>query len=159
MRYRPIVLRALVLLTAVGLAVAGCGGGSSASKPLTKAEYQTQLQQLSSGIGSQLTGTIGASSKLEQSDVPKLQKALRSFADDVESLTPPVAVEKLHTRLVAALRRLADDVPTLIGRVQKASDPSAAIGALLGAKSVQDLVAIQQAYQAKGYDISSLLNP
>jgi hypothetical protein len=149
----------IVLLAAVGLVAAGCGGGSSSSKPLTKAAYQAKLQQLSNGIGSQLSKSMGGSTKLEQSDVPKLQKALRSFAGEVEGLTPPVEVAKLHTRLVVALRRLADDVPALIGQVQKASDPSEAIAALLGAKSVQNLVALQQAYQARGYDISSLLNP
>jgi hypothetical protein len=148
----------IVLLTAVGL-VAGCGGGSSTSTPLTKAEYQAKLQQLSNGIGSQLTRSLGGSTKLQRSDVPKLQKALRSFADEVEGLSPPVQIEGLHTRLVAGLRRLADDVPTIVDQVMKAADPSAAIAALLGAKSIQDLVALQQAYQAKGYDISSLLNP
>ena len=77
--------RAIVLVIALAL-LAGCGGGGNdeASKPLTKAQYQTQLQQLSNDVGAELRRSIGASTTLKKSDVPKLQRSLRSFARRVD---------------------------------------------------------------------------
>jgi hypothetical protein len=155
------VPRALVLLVALGLLVAGCGGGGGndeASKPLTKAQYQAKLQQLSNEIGAELRQSVGASTTLKKSDVPKLQQSLRSFSDKVEALNPPAAVADLHTRLVAAMRGFADDLPSLVTTLDKAKDPSAAIAALFGAKPIQELIQLQQAFKDKGYDISSLLD-
>ena len=82
--------RLLVLLAAVGLVAAGCGGGGggsgskSSGPPLTKAQYQAQLQQLSNEVGAQLREKVGASTKLKKSDIPKLQDSLQSFADRIE---------------------------------------------------------------------------
>ena len=151
--------RAVVLVIALAL-LAGCGGGGNdeASKPLTKAQYQTQLQQLSNDVGAELRRSIGASTTLKKSDVPKLQRSLRSFARRVDALNPPTAVRDLHTRLVAAMRALADDLPSIVSTIDNAKDPSAAIAALFGAKSIQSLIQLQQAYKDKGYDISSLLD-
>jgi hypothetical protein len=155
------VKRLLVLLAAVGLVAAGCGGGGgskSSGKPLTKAQYQAQLQQLSNEVGAQLRSKVGASTKLKKSDIPKLQDSLQSFADRVEALNPPADVKGLHVRLVAAMRGLSDDLPSLVDDLDNAGDPSAAIAALFGRKSIQNLLTLQQEYKDKGYDISSLLN-
>ena len=151
--------RAVVLVIALAL-LAGCGGSGNdeTSKPLTKAQYQTQLQQLSNDVGAELRRSIGASTTLKKSDVPKLQRSLRSFARRVDALNPPTAVQDLHTRLVAAMRGLADDLPSIVSTIDNAKDPSAAIAALFGAKSIQSLIQLQQAYKDKGYDISSLLD-
>ena len=57
----------LVLVVALGLVAAGCGSGGGndeASKPLTKAQYQTKLQQLSNDVGAELRQSIGASTTL-----------------------------------------------------------------------------------------------
>jgi hypothetical protein len=152
----------IVLLAAVGLVAAGCGGGGgsreSSSPPLTKAQYQAKLQQLSNEVGAQLRQSIGASTKLKKSDIPKLQASLRSFAGKVAALSPPGEVEDLHTQLVAAVRGLADDLPNLLETVNKAQDASAAIAALFGAAPIQALIKLQQEYKDKGYDISSLLD-
>jgi hypothetical protein len=155
------VRRVAVLLAAVGLVAAGCGGGDggeATSKPLTKAEYQAKLQQLSNQVGAELRQSIGTSTQLKKSDVPKLQNSLRSFAGKVEALKPPAAVEDLHAQLVKAMRGLADDLPSLVAQLDKAKDPSAAIAALFGAPSIQALLKLQQAFKDKGYNISSLLN-
>jgi hypothetical protein len=155
------VLRAVGLVVALGLVLAGCGGGGGndeASKPLTKAQYQTKLQQLSNEVGAELRQSVGASTTLKQSDVPKLQQSLRSLAGKLDALNPPTDVADLHTRLVAAVRALADDLPSLAKTLEQSKDPSAAIAALFGAKSIQSLIQLQQAYKDKGYDISSLLD-
>jgi ABC-type transporter Mla subunit MlaD len=154
------VPRAVVLLTGALLAV-GCGGGGAdetSNPPLSKAQYQAKLQQLSNQVGAELRQSINASTKLKESDVPKLQSSLRSFSQKVAALSPPTTVEDLHTRLVAAVRGLADDLPELVDTVNKAKDPSEAIAALFGAESIQNLIKLQQAYKDKGYDVSSLLD-
>jgi len=91
---------AFVLVVALGLVAAGCGGGGGgndeASKPLTKAQYQTKLQQLSNDVGAELRQSIGASTTLKKSDVPKLQQSLRSFARRLETLNPPEDVRVLN---------------------------------------------------------------
>ena len=151
---------AFVLVVALGLVAAGCGGGGNdeASKPLTKAQYQTKLQQLSNDVGAELRQSIGASTTLKKSDVPKLQRSLRSLAGKLEAVSPPANVADLHTRLIAAVRDFADDLPTLAKRLEQAKDPSAAIAAVFGAKPIEALIQLQQAFKDKGYDISSLLD-
>ncbi|MGE5274470.1 MAG: hypothetical protein ACM3QU_12040 [Verrucomicrobiota bacterium] len=151
----------VVVLAALGLLTAGCGGGggkSSSPPPLTKAQYQSKLQQLSNEVGAEVRQSIGASAKLKESDIPKLQDSLRSFARRIAALSPPTAVEDLHAQLVAAVRGLAADLPKLADQVNRAQDPSVAIAALFEAKSIQALIKLQQEYKAKGYDISSLLD-
>ena len=155
-------VRMVVVLASLGLLAAGCGGGGgggeTTSPPLTKAQYQAKLQQLSNEVGAQVRQSIGTSTKLKKSDVPKLQDSLHSFADEIAALNPPAPVQDLNTQLVAAVRGLADDLPKLLDQVDKAQDASAAIAALFGAKSIQALIKLQQEYKDKGYDISSLLD-
>jgi hypothetical protein len=155
------VRRAIVLVVALVLFAAGCGGGGGndeAGKPLTKAQYQARLQQLSNQVGAELRQSVGASTTLKQSDVPKLQKSLHSLGGKLDALRPPAAVADLHTRLVAAVGGLADDLPSLAKSLDQVKDPSAAIAALFGAKPIQELIQLQQAFKDKGYDISSLLD-
>jgi hypothetical protein len=155
------VWRAIVLVVALALPAAGCGGGGGndeAVKPLTKAQYQARLQQLSNQVGAELRQSVGASTTLKQGDVPKLQKSLRSLARKLDGLRPPAAVADLHTRLIAAVGGLADDLPSLAKTLDQAKDPSAALAALFGAKPIQELIQLQQAFKDKGYDISSLLD-
>jgi len=152
----------VVVLGAVGLLAAGCGGGGGGTTTtavrLTKTQYQQKLQQLSNEIGAELRQSVGASTKLKESDIPKLQDSLHTFADKVAALNPPTEVQDLNARLAAAMRGLADDLPKLVDTLNKAKDPSEAIAALFGAKSIQALISLQQEYKDKGYDISSLLD-
>lgn len=149
----------VALLVTIGLVAAGCGsGGSSSSKPLTKAQYQAQLQQISNDIGSQLKTSIGSSKNLKKGDVPKIQDALNSFADKIAAMKPPANVSDLNQQLAAAMKQLSNDLPGIISNLDSAKDPSAAITALFGAKSLQALIKLQSEFKAKGYDISTLLN-
>ena len=149
----------VALLVTIGLVAAGCGsGGSSSSKPLTKAQYQAQLQQISNHIGSQLKTSIGSSKNLKKGDVPKIQDALNSFSDKIAAMKPPANVSDLNQQLAAAMNQLSSDLPGIISNLDSAKDPSAAITALFGAKSLQALIKLQNEFKAKGYDISNLLN-
>jgi hypothetical protein len=146
-----------LLLAALTLALAGCGGGGSgnkaAGKPLTKAEYQAKLREISSNVGSSIGKTTN-SKTISKADVNQFVKALDDFADQIERVNPPAAIKDLHNQLVAALRQLAHDFPGIAEQLRSAKDASAAIAALFGAKSIQALARIQQQLKAKGYDLN-----
>ncbi len=153
----------LVLLVAVGLVAAGCGGGGSSSTtptgpPLTKAQYQAKLTSVAKTIGDSLTKTLGSGSNLDPKDLPKLGDALDAFANELAKINPPAAIKNLHEELVTDMHALAKELPKILGDAVKSKDPTAAIGALLTAKSIQNLAKLQQKFKAAGYDISSLMN-
>ena len=144
----------LVLAATVTLALAGCGGGGSkSSKPLTKAEYQAKITQIAKDVSAGV-GSTASSSTISDADVKKLVKALRQFADQLETVTPPAEVKDLHVQLVAVMRQLADEFPGIADKLKNAKDPSAAIGALFGAKSIQKLAKLQKDFKKKGYNLT-----
>jgi hypothetical protein len=158
--------RLTIVVAASALLLAGCGGGGSAGgggvsleaagAPLTKAPYRAQLLQISTDVSTRLKQTTGTSSKLAKKDLPKLQAALRSFADELAKVNPPTEVADLHARLVSTMRSLADELPGIVDKLDKAKDASEGIAAFLGAKSIQALLALGEEFKAKGYDISKL---
>jgi hypothetical protein len=144
-----------LLLAALTLALAGCGGGGgnrAAGKPLTKAEYQAKLREISGNVASSIGKTTG-SKTISKADVDQFVKGLDDFADQIERVNPPAEIKSLHTQLIAALRQLAHDFPGIADQLRNAKDASAAITALFGAKSIQALAKVQQQLKAKGYDL------
>jgi hypothetical protein len=151
------VRRVLILLAAVAaLTLAGCGGGGGnkpSGPPLTKQAYPAKIQQITKDISAKL-GKTTTSKNLSKGDIDKVDKALRTFADQMEGVNPPVEVKQLHVRLIAAIRQLADEFPGIAKALNEAKDPSAAIAALFGAKSIQALAKLQQEFKAKGYNLN-----
>ena len=156
MRYGSAVRRLIVLLAAASLLVAGCGGGGgkqSSSKPLTKAEYQAKITQIAKDVAAGV-GSTTSSKTISDADVAKLVKVVREFADQLEPVTPPAKVKDLHVQLVAVMRQLAGEFPGIADKLRSAKDPSAAIAALFGAKSIQKLAELQKQFKDKGYDLN-----
>ena len=143
----------LLFLAAAALTLAGCGGGGSSSKPLTKAAYQAKITQIAKDVTAGVGSTTN-SNEISDADVAKFVKVLRAFADELGPVTPPVAVKDLHVELIATMRQLADEFPGIAGKLKNAKDASAAIDALFGAKSIQRLAALQKQLKAKGYDLN-----
>ena len=160
----------MIVLAASALLLAGCGGGGGSDggsdgggsvvkpsgPPLTKDQYKAKLLQISTDVSTKLKQATGASSKLDKKDLPKLQAALRSFAGELARVNPPAEVVDLHARLVSTMRSLADELPGIIDKLDKAKDASEGIAAFLGAKSIQALLTLGEQFKAKGYDISKL---
>ncbi len=149
--------RLAIVLTLVGVLVAGCGGGgsskgSSSGPPLTKEEYQAKLEQIAKDVGTSI-GSTTTSNDLTKADVDKLVTALKQFADEIANVNPPAEVKELHQRLVAGIRAFADEFPGIAETMSNTKDPSAAIAALFGSKAIQDLSKVQQELKAKGYDL------
>ena len=165
----PGVRRLIVLLAAVGLLVAGCGGGgNSGSKattttgpsgpPLTKAAYQAKLKQIATEISTEIGKTSSSGKKIPKEDVDKLVKAFHEFADRLAAVNPPPAVKQVHADLVKTMNDLGDTFPQIAKQLNASGkDPSAAINALFGAKAIQELIKVGNAFKAKGYNLD--LNP
>jgi hypothetical protein len=147
----------LLVLAVSVVAVAGCGGGGSSggssSKPLTKAEYQAKLEQIAKDVGAGISSTTN-SKTISKDDIDKLVTALSSFVDKLKDVNPPAEIKDLHTRLVAAIGLFAEEFPKIAKQLTDTKDPSDAIAALFGAKSIQELAKIQQELKAKGYDLN-----
>ena len=163
----PGVRRLVVILAAVGLLVAGCGGSSSSKSttrtepsgpPLTKAAYQAKLKQIATEISNEIGKTSSSGKQIPKEDVDKLVKAFHEFADRLAAVNPPAAVGQIHADLVKTMNDLGDSFPAIAKQLNSSGkDPSAAITALFGAKAIKELIKVGNDFKAKGYKLD--LNP
>jgi outer membrane murein-binding lipoprotein Lpp len=151
------VRRLIIVLAAASLVLAGCGGGGgskSSSRPLTKAKYQAKLEQIAKDVGSQLKTSASSSKTPSKKDLADARKAVNIFVAELEKVNPPAAVAQAHRDLIAAMRRLGDDIEGIFKKVAAAKTPSEGIAALFGAPAVQLLLKAQQEFKAKGYALN-----
>ena len=146
----------LILLGLVALLAAGCGGGgsSSESKPLTKAEYQAQLEQTAKEIGDKVGKTQSDIAKMTDADLKQFTDVVHEFADALAKINPPAEVADLHKQLVQAMNDLADEFPDVAKKLKATKDPSEAIGLLFGMKAIGELIKLGNDFKAKGYDLN-----
>jgi hypothetical protein len=95
-----------VCLAALVIALAGCG---SSPKPVTKAEYQTQLEQTGQAVtlAGQRLGKVITIAQFNGA-VTDLQKALRDGEKKLQGLQPPADARSANKRLAQAFGDLAD---------------------------------------------------
>jgi outer membrane murein-binding lipoprotein Lpp len=151
------VRRLIILLAAGSLVLAGCGGGGgseSSSKPLTKAEYQAKLEQIAKDVGAQLQKSASKAKTPTKKDLAEAKKAVGIFVGELEQVNPPAEVAQAHKDLIAAMRRLGNDIEGIFKKVAAAKTPSEGITALFGAPAIQALLKAQQEFKAKGYDLN-----
>lgn len=149
--------RLIIVLAAGSLVLAGCGGGGgskSSSKPLTKAEYQAKLEQIAKDVGAQLQNSASKSKTPSKKDLAEARKAVGIFVSELEQVNPPAEVAQAHKDLIAAMRRLGNDIEGIFKKVAAAKTPSEGIKALFGAPAIQLLLKAQQEFKAKGYDLN-----
>jgi hypothetical protein len=101
----PIRLFALSL-AALLLALAGCG---SSPKPVTKAEYQTQLMKAGQAVtlAGQQVGKVITIAEFNGA-VTDLQKALRDGEKTLSGIEPPANARAANKKLAKAFGDLAD---------------------------------------------------
>jgi len=100
-----------VCVAALVLVLAGCG---SSPKPVTKAEYQTQLAKTGQAVtlaGQQLGKVITIAGF--NGAVTDLQKALRDGEKKLKGLQPPANARAANKRLAQAFGDLADALETV----------------------------------------------
>ena len=156
MRYARHVRKLLILLGLVAVLVAGCGGGSSSSsesKPLTKQEYQAQLEQTAKEIGDKVGKTQNDIGKMSDADLKQFTDVVHEFADRLDEINPPTEVAGEHKRLVQAMNDLGDEFPDVAKKLKTTKDPSEAISLLFGMKAIGELIKLGNDFKAKGYNL------
>jgi hypothetical protein len=134
---------------------AGCGGGGK--KPVTKAEYEAQMQPIASRLASTAGALTSATTKKAGIDaLTKLEVALTEAAKQLDQITPPANVAKAHAQLTAAASEFATELEPLIAKL-RAGAPSVyavlfSVTSLKGFKALQN---VQRAYAAQGYRFSA----
>ena len=96
----------LLLIVAVALIAAGCG---SKPKPVTKAQYDQQLQRLGNDLvdaGSKIGQHLDIASFNE--DIANFQDHLRSASKELKGVLPPANAQGPNQRLADAFHDLAD---------------------------------------------------
>jgi multidrug resistance efflux pump len=111
-------MRRVFLPTAAALVLlAGCGGDGGG--PLSKADYQTELERATTAVeqaftklSESLQNVSEEKGSLEDAadEVTNIQDELRSAADGLDDVEPPENVSEAHDTLIDGMRRLADDL-------------------------------------------------
>jgi hypothetical protein len=164
---RITVIRKLALLVtavAFGGAVAGCGGGGS-SAALSKDDYQAKVVAAGTDLAQQFENISKEADALSNGGVTSLADAtklfkdlgvvvargeteLRSFADDLGSLTPPDDAKDANDALVKGFGQLADDFGELgaaledgsISDITELAGKMEAIGSSDAGKTIQGAI-------------------
>ncbi len=154
---------ATVAVVAVALAAAGCGGGGkggSGGTQLSKNQYEAKIQKDGQAITDVFKPLSTPPSSLKQlaSSIKKGQDKLRAVAGDLDSAKPPDDVAADNDKLVAGLRKLADQLEPLrkgaadgdVKEVQRA------VTGIQGSKTLQSAQEATADMKKKGYDIGEL---
>jgi major membrane immunogen (membrane-anchored lipoprotein) len=100
------VLRASLLVVVCAVLLVGCG---SKPKPVTKAQYEQQLQRLGDDLvatGSQIGQHLDIASFNE--DIQTFQDHLKSASKELKGVQPPADAQGPNERLANAFHDLAD---------------------------------------------------
>jgi hypothetical protein len=145
-------LSSLVVVVALVVVTAGCGGGESQST-LSRNEYEAKVVAAGKSLASQFESISNEAAALSSGELDSLDDAdqlfedlgavvskgeteLRIFADDLAALAPPDDASDANAALASAFGSLADDFGTL--------------GAALEDGSISDITQLAAKLQAIG---------
>jgi enamine deaminase RidA (YjgF/YER057c/UK114 family) len=151
------VIRASLLLAActVALVVAGCG---STPKPVTKGQYEQQLQRLGADL-------VKAGSRIgQQLDIASFNQDIENFQDhlpdaskELKGVQPPANAQGPNKRLADAFHDLADALDP-VKDARRRSLPEAAKAFNVARRSAparQGRAAVRQ-LRRRGYDVGQM---
>jgi hypothetical protein len=151
------VIRASLLLaaSAVALVATGCG---SKPKPVTKVQYEQQLQRLGDDLvnaGSQIGQHLDISSFNQ--DIDNFQDHLRDASKELKGVKPPPDAEGPNERLANAFHDLADALePVKDARRQSLPEAGKAFAAArLSAPAREGRAAVRQ-LRRRGYAVGQM---
>ena len=142
----------VVVVAALALVATGCG---SKPKPVTKAQYEQQLQRLGDDLvnaGSQIGQHLDIASFNQ--DVENFQDHLRDASKELKDVQPPANAQGPNKRLADAFHDLADALePVKDARRQSLPKAAKAFAvARASAPARQGRAAVRQ-LQRRGYDV------
>jgi predicted component of type VI protein secretion system len=150
-------VRATTLLLALilsGLALAGCGGGSSS---LSKSAYESRIQADGKSVQTAIQGVAASTTSLATlaKAIDTAEAAVKKSADDLESLKPPADAAADTTTIVKGLRAIGSGLEAM-KRAAAKGDTNAARAAALAISDAPQVRAAQRAaddLKKKGYDV------
>ncbi|HEY5662068.1 MAG TPA: hypothetical protein VIR59_14890 [Gaiellaceae bacterium] len=148
-------MRAFLLVVVCAMLLAGCG---SKPKPVTKAQYEQQLQRLGADLvraGTQVGQRFDIASFNE--DVQTLQDQLRSASKELKGVKPPADAQAANQQLADSFHDLADALePVKDARRKSLPQGVRAFNvANRSAAAHQGRAAVRQ-LQRRGYDIGQM---
>lgn len=155
--------RALILVACLAsiVTVAGCGGGGGGGgEPLSKADYEQEMQTLQGTLSS--TADELSSAFSDPSDIDAMSQGLRDAADLLDEasggladISPPEDVADQHQSMVDNSASAADAIREFADTIEKA--PLAELQkSLAGFQNIEEFAKLEAAVneiKAKGYDI------
>ena len=156
------VKRLLILLACASAlaAVAGCGGDGGGGTPLSKQDYEQQMQALQSKLSSTADELTTAFSN--PSDIPAMTAGLNKTADlldeasqSLDDIEPPEDVADAHQAMVDNSAAAADKIRGLADKVENdsLSELQADVQDFQNFPEFADLQKAVADIKAKGYDI------
>ena len=149
---------------ALALAASGCGGGGDSGEAdktqLSKTQYESRLQKDGDDIKNVFKPLSTPPSSLQQlsKSIKKGEDKLRQVAADLDGIKPPDEVATDNDKLVAGLRKLADQLEPLRqgaaeGNPQKVQKAVTAIQTSNALKGAQEATVDMK---KKGYEVGEL---
>jgi hypothetical protein len=154
-------LKALLLLGAAGLLLAGCGDdGGTKTATTSKADYERDFKAAVAHAESAPPIQLPQGATLAQ-QADGVQQGLdraRALAAAIARLQPPDEVRHAHELLVSGLRRFATDGEKVVAAL-RAGDEAAARkllgpnGGALDPLAIKQVTTARREFAAKGYDL------
>lgn len=152
----------IVLACTSALAVAGCGGGGGGGSepPLSKADYEQQMQALQTKLSSSAAEFQSAFS--DPTDLAAVADGLTRTADvlddtsaSLDAISPPEDVADAHQTMADKSAAAADKIRELADKVKNGSlaDLQSSLQDFQNITEFTELAAAVAEIQSKGYDI------
>jgi hypothetical protein len=150
-------MRFAAVVLVVALVLVACGS----DEPLSKEDYEREMQDVASGLENQPEVEAppeGASGEEQAQAVERVQERVREAADKFDEVSPPAEVSEAHADYVAGIRGLADDMQPVVDAA-RTGDQEALLrfqeeSPYPSPETRQRITAARGAFQRAGYRIS-----
>jgi hypothetical protein len=158
-------LRALLVLAAAGLLIAGCGGDDGASTatssgPLSKAEYEKSFKGLVAQFegGPKLSLPPNATPQQQGEVIAKGLARFRGLAAGLAKLDPPAEIRHAHEQFVEGLREVADQGQKSVDALEAGNEPKAGrlVSQFATRATIRKITAARREFVRKGYDLGEV---
>jgi hypothetical protein len=162
-------LKALLVLGAAGLLIAGCGGDSASKTSttgggkLSKSEYEQSFKSIVSKAKSAAAIQLPSGASLKQ-QADRIEQGLaraRALADQLAALDPPDEIRHAHELYVAGIRGFATGGEAVVaalraGDMAKAQRLIRPGSAAVSSRAIKQVAAARREFASKGYDLGEV---
>jgi hypothetical protein len=163
-------LKALLVLGAAGLLIAGCGDDgkqprmvSISTQPSSKSKYEAEFKAAlaTANEAPPIQVPNGASLQQQADGVEQGLQRARALASALEGIEPPAEVAHAHDLFVAGLRRFAADGEKVVTALRAGDEATARKllgpnGGALDPLAIQQVTAARREFASKGYHLGGV---